>query len=244
MRRPLFGTGIPKLLSGGSHTDLVMTLAGQTPELQSRVRGLTLWAMAPDGGNAQQLQVVARDNTSGAQTILLNETTGGSGFTTAKLLDRYPLRGDVEVVAAASGDASADPIYLYGYYQIEGERTIAREYRPLQPDLDSVQSNYIAANLIGDGIRRIHAFSPTSIDVVRLWAGGHPGAGTAELVVSDGTKVVAMKLDTGAGAPIRRVWDSLPAQVLEGVAEGLQPGVYLRTAGAGYAAAWGMFNRG
>ncbi|MCP4244683.1 MAG: hypothetical protein GY772_29420 [bacterium] len=241
MRRPLFDTGLPRKLSGASAWDTVLTLEDMDPGLQSRVRGLTLYLLKPSGGVGQTVRVQAEDLDSGQTVELYAQPFGAGNVQSVQLLDRYPLRGNVRVQVGASGDAATSPVYACGYYQIEGERTIPIEYRPLQPMLRLVDPNYIASEQDGAGVTKLHAFDPRYIDVLRFWSGG---TGTAPaIVIADGNEAIEIPFETGGSVGLLLPGISFrPASDAE--VSGFAPGIYLKGgADPGRMIGWGMFIR-
>ncbi len=242
MRRPLFDTGLPRKLSGASAWDTVLTLEDMDPGLQSRVRGLTLYVVRPSaGGAAQTVRVQAEDLDSGQTVELYSQPFPVGDLTVGQVLDRYPLRGNVRVQIGASGDAATEPLYAVGYYQIEGERTIPIEYRPLQPMLQIVEPNYISSEQDGAGITQIHAFDPRYIDVVRLWSSGT--GPSPKLVLADGLQAVEIPFDTSANVDL--AFTGIPFRpATDATVSGFAPGIYLKgEADPDRMIGWGMFIR-
>jgi len=242
MRRPLFDTGLPRLLSGSSTWDTVLSLADMDPGLRSPVRGLTLYVVKPSGGAAAQtVRVQAEDLDSGQTVELYSQSFGAGSVNVVQVLDRYPLRGNVRVQIGASGDPATEPLYAAGYYQIEGERTIPVEYRPLQPMLRIVEPNYISPEQDGAGITQIHAFDPRYIDVLRLWSSGT--GPSPKLVLADGLQAVEIPFDTAGNVGL--AFAGIPFRPASGATvAGFAPGIYLKgEADPDRMIGWGMFIR-
>ena len=246
MRRPLFDTGRPKLLQGGAAEDVVLSLSGLSENLQQRVVGLTLFAItSPGAGSA--VTILAKDLDSGKSTGLYQRALGNAANTqVVQLLDRYPMRGNVQVSAGSAATQANQEVFLFGYYQIDGERTVPVEFRPLQPDPNNVDKNYIATTVTNGEVAKLHAFTDTYIDVVKLFGNGSSVA-TPTLVIADGIGLSSIKIDRigNASTLLFPLFDRIPfrAASMEAVG-GYSPGIHMSCPDAAdLARLWGVFTR-
>lgn len=232
MRRPLFDSGLPKNLNPA---DSVVALSlTDKPALQGRTVGLTLWAISELGTTLRPTV----NNFDIADSVILGESvlpTNGS----VKLLDRYPMRGNVDMVVENVG---ANPGFLFGYYQVEGERIPPLEFRPVQPSLTSVASSYSPANATLGGAVVVHAFSIQYIDNVRLRSFATP---PGILVVCDGVSTVSIPAGVGVDGGPLLVFEGIPFRALANTpVGGFAPGIHAVADASGSINAWGMFTRG
>lgn len=216
MRRPLFGNGIPRAASATVANEplTVLDLRPLSDEAKSRVHGLTLFAVVyprtglPSG--AGRITVTASDGTTGviAQELTLpalQETT------VVPLLDRYPMRGDMLVTVAQDEDGDLMPVYYYGYFQVDGERPVPVEYRPLQPEANTVGAEpytYLPANVEGVGSAALHALTTKYIDLVEVTvsANGVLADNDTFLTLTDGVDTAAIRIRSA----FIKIFDGIP----------------------------------
>lgn len=249
MRRPLFGTGLPKAAPEGVLTE-VLSLGGLSPEIQSRVQGVTLYALISPGVDEAGLLVLASPSDATIADLGASAKVVGSGggpsnpeLVVQKVLDRFPLRGDSKVSVLTTGDR---PVHLVGYFQLEGERALPIEYRPLQPSAGEVEDDYTGSGItLAVGETLLQAFTQEKIDIVALRAAGLTADDAPTLVFRDGVGEVEIPVLTGS-VPA----SSFPAflDVLSGIpfrANGPGGGISIRSISANSTIfAWGLFIRG
>ena len=107
----------------------------------------------------------------------------------AKVLDGYPIRGDVKLFVAAVGVAVAgDPAFFWGYYHRVGQGQLKQpERRPIGKALDGFNAG-VPFTLAPGADAVIHTFAKNKIDEISLAAGffnDHTNADTVSLLFED-----------------------------------------------------------
>lgn len=256
MRLPLFNTGLPQLAeqydnlaTGGNVIFDVLAL----PEDQwDNTYVITLFAFVSGagvaaGGDANVALVDAEDT---VYPVRFSTIASGSGV--KKILDRFPLRGGLRMLAGMGAGYAGDDVYFFGYYELDGTETQAPRYRPLEPiyaDVGDGPPLYTYVPVAFDSVvgeAPVHAFSSTYLDEVTLTAGGfNAGAGDPEIIVADGVSDVTIPVNRASF----RAWPFFENQPFRAASQnavnGRLPGIYLRNpSNTALCMAWGHFARG
>lgn len=215
MRRPLFTTGIPQELPVLAPGNIVVTpdaalsvmdMRSLDTELQSVTRFVTLYALnqyAPES----IVSLAWREGTSTALEISAVEVTGADpiGAQPVKILDRFPLRGNAQLLASTNEYA-----FLYGYFETE-IRFDAPAGRPLANEALVTPFTYEPGFVIeaDPGPLEVHALSDAYIDLVTLDLSIR-GTTTpaATLTITDGTDSVTIEFEPQVENI--RVFDGIP----------------------------------
>lgn len=244
MRRPLFETGLPQvppalasIVAAPNSALSVLDLRSLSDELQSFTRFVTLYAANQRFGVTDTLEVAWREGTS--TPVLLSETEliGGIGAPT-KILDRFPLRGDAElIISNAVGDSGV----IWGYFELEGSSDSLVTDRPLQPGALVAPFTYVPVVQTAGVLAQadVHAFDEGYFDIILLDVVGVMIEGVAlNLVITDGVNTVTVDLG-GVGETPVRVFDGIPMGALTS-----SGGISVSSsAGVIQAAVWGSFLR-
>lgn len=250
-RRPLFTTGLPQVLP--QVADIIATpnsalsvldLRSLSEELQSFTRYVTLYAMNQSAGSADVVSVAWREGTgTPLQVVAQTLTTGISP--PVKILDRFPLRGDVELIASA---AVGDSPLIWGYFEFDGKASDpdVGNLRPLLPGALTAPFSYSPAASADGSTATLHLLDPNFYDLISVdvvVAGTE--ASLEKINITDGTDSVVVKIgDDGSTlglAPVR-IFDGIP---MMGSGSG-SPELEIETSVAGTVSivfAWGSFVR-
>lgn len=180
-KRPLFSGGIPltfQTSDTGVDTPIftppdVSVRAPQTYELH-------LWAMSI--ADAQSIQVIAQENASGKQSLAWSgKSSTDTKFVPVKVLDGYPVRGDVSIFVRGKDTALVPkPGFMWGFYYAVGAgrirederrfmgRTLAGFNAGLGLSLSTQPSIFPAPN---DNVPQgeiLHVFDPSRIDEISI----------------------------------------------------------------------------
>ena len=153
MRRPLFGTGIPKSMRTTDGAITVFDANAFTPQAGApQAFAVTLFAWTwqrtqPDPTPTKLPFPSVAVVTSGVPIIVAQRDPAAVAALQAaevssyarpiKLLDRLIVRGDQQIVAGNvnfAGDAAGTrSCFIYGYFEVAGESLPSLPFRPLQP---------------------------------------------------------------------------------------------------------------
>lgn len=210
MRRPLFTTGIPQLPpSLASIVDTpndalsVLDLRSVGTTLQSVTRLVTLYAVNQDVASQQIVDVAWREG-AGTPVLVASVTLPEGELLEAptKVLDRFPLRGNAQLLACTADGAT--PI-VFGYFELENSKDSEQRSRPLQPG--ALVSPYGYAPVIVDSpdpAAAVHTLDTNYVDqvtlVVRATGGGGGGTATGFVTVDDGSDSITINIEDNAGA--------------------------------------------
>ncbi len=217
MRRPLFTTGLPQIpaiadpVAAPASALSILDLRSLSDELQSVTRYVTLYA-ANQGSGAETLSIAFREGSDTpilliARALTAGAMTGGP----VKVLDRFPLRGDIQLLA---GNGSGDGIVVWGYFELDGIDETTPAARPLQPTsaLSSPYS-YVPIQLeYSDAGQQIHLFNTDYCDLVTLDINitSRGSSDTGTLTVSDGVDSVSILFTDLTTETPTRVFDGIP----------------------------------
>lgn len=246
MRRPLFSTGVPQnppqladITATPDDALSVLDLRSLDTVLQSVTRLVTLYAINQTYISSDIISLALR---VGDETpTLLAEITlpSGQGPGPVKVLDRYPLRGNEELLVSATiGDAP----FVWGYYELDGEKPPAQPVRPLLPGALVSPFTYAPVLVVNadPGPETLHTLSEDYVDLVTLDLSTRvaPEDDVGALTVNDGSSTAVIAL-SGSESNVR-IFDGIP---FIAAASG---GVLTLTAGGAATdavAGWGSFTR-
>lgn len=206
MRRPLFTYGIPQLLDVDSSLD-VLDITGLTEDLQSHVYTLTLFAYFPSFATLTGTTAdVGVNVTSDGDEVLITRyppsvlnARAAANFGSVLIVEQLPLRGKQKVSVknfeAAGGVESQ--AFIYGYYELDGERSTPEARRPLQPDINKVRETAAPFRATNGQTVVVHQLSPDYIDLLSLSLGAQADA-------VDATNLV-LNMPTGVSIPVPAV---------------------------------------
>lgn len=255
MRRPLWNTGLPQVAQtftflASETPNIILDLSEVPEEMQDRTYVVTLFAIAEQGGLIDPINAAVQDSEDNYYPIYTGLPYFASATGAQKILDRFPLRGDMKLVAGTPG--GGDPIWFFGYYEIDGREPADERFRPFEPTLGSVGNNvdpFTYTPVTIDSViteTRVHAFSSTYIDEVNMYvAAFDPGFfGGVSLIFVDGEDTATMLLSRSI-AQAYSYLESIPFRAASSNAVGGRlPGIYLAATVANcQAAAWGNFRR-
>jgi hypothetical protein len=244
MRRPLFETGLPQvppalasIVAAPNSALSVLDLRSLNDELQSFTRFVTLYAANQSFGLTDILEVAWREGTSTPLLLSETEILGAIGVPT-KILDRFPLRGDAELlISNAVGDSGV----IWGYFELEGSSDSLVTDRPLQPGALVSPFTYVPVVQTAGVLAQtdVHAFDEGYFDIILLDVVGTMLEGVSlDLVITDGTNTVTIDVG-GVGETAVRVFDGIP---MGGLTSG--GGISVSSSAAvGQASIWGSFLR-
>lgn len=244
MRRPLFETGLPQvppalasIVAAPNSALSILDLRSLNNDLSSYTAFVTLYAANQRFGLTDTLEVAWREGASTPLLLSKTEILGGIGVPT-KILDRFPLRGDAElIISNAVGDSGV----IWGYFELEGSTDSLVTDRPLQPGALVSPFTYVPVVQTAGVLAQtdVHAFSEGYFDLILLDVVGVMLEGIAlNLVITDGVNTVTIDLG-GVGETPVRVFDGIPMGALN--ANG---GISVSSSDAvGQAAVWGSFLR-
>ena len=249
MRRPLFTTGLPQvpaamanILATPNAALSILDLRDLSVELQSYTRFVTLYAMNQDPSGSDTLAIAWREGTATPISIAVAALPTGISAP-VKVLDRFPLRGDAELIASNGVGAV---VVVWGYFELDGTAGVNPTDRPLLPGSLVSPFTYEPAFASGNAdTAQIHLFDTGYFDTIVLDAivTGDIEGGINKLVVNDGVSSQDISLnDDGSGIGLTpvRIFDGIP--MMAGGATGT-PGISSATVTGGLISAWGSFTR-
>ncbi len=248
MRRPLFTTGIPQvppamasIVATPNAALSVLDLRSLSEELQGYTRFVTLYG-ANQAVGSDTLTVAWREGTGTPIPISTKALTAGQMVGGAvKLLDRFPLRGDCELLVANDAGGVA---LVWGYFEFDGlDDHDTEKSRPFQPGALTAPFSYAPNTSAGVNTEQVHLFdsSLSYWDIVTLYAiaGGAEGT-TEKFEVSDGgTPVNVVVGGIGATVPVC-IFDGIPMMAESTVNT---PGIEVTTDADALVICWGIFTR-
>lgn len=244
MRRALFpqssgSAGIPvvpaqlaDITADPDNATSILDLNGLSSELQSYTRFVTLYALA-QGATADTLQIAWR---SGAAVKLLS--TVEVGFQVIKVLDRFPLRGDAELLVSA---AAGETPFVWGYFELEGASNVEVTTRPLLPAgvfLEPFTYNPPIAVFNGP-LQDVHLLSAEYFDQLVLDAFVVGTEEDGRIEITDG-QAYSIVLLVPASASSYRVFDGIP---MKAATNANAPTIKIQTTSAESITVWGSFTR-
>jgi len=257
MRMPLNVTGIPLLLEPDSTWITILDNSDQPENTAEHVRFLTLFGLATrrsatQDGTGCDISLRVENMDTGAVVSLGVVTVGTvGGLALIGFLNQYPLRGNVRVQLQTDTAVSSQPVFVYGYYEVDStdqrpERFVSdvsslgfgegllnsRTQRSFQPDLGQVSIDSLPVYVSGVAQETVHQFSTDYTDMIDLhYQGttvGGPDITTSLWFYDGGDRIAQIQYLVSLGS-VLRLFQNIPmraAAIPSILIPGLPAGIY------------------
>jgi len=257
MRIPFWTTGLPQaaqqldfVVPAGNDPNVILDLTEIPEDLRDRSFVVTLFALAEGSGSFDTVNVGLQDDEDNIYELFTGSPRDFSGG--QKIVDRFPLRGSLRMLAGVPSGYGGDPAWFYGYYELDGTEPGDVRFRPPEPVLGSVGDNQFPFTYTPVAIdsniseQAVHAFSNVYLDETELYVAGYDPGGLngTRLIIVDGVDSVTIPV----ARPEFRAFKFFEKQPFRAASTanvgGRAPGIHLQTVrNDAVASAWGNFKR-